>query len=612
MKTNFNQDLLAAIRRVSEKPTYINYNILANFSEEAEQLGLETCRIGILRNFTIEPAIPVLKGEVIRLGLAPDVFVADFDSIAESVFNSSSQFYVHKPQIILLALWLEGLSHKLICSFLTLTNEEVEAEIVRIIDTMKSWFQAIRTNSSAPILVNNFPLPNFITLGILDYQFDNYQIHTLLRLNSLLLRESKNFKDIYWVNTLGLFANIGYDTAVDQRCWETARAPLSKYALVPFGVEYGKFIRALRGKTRKCLVLDCDNTLWGGIIGEDGLKGIKLSSIYPGSAFIAFQEECLNLYNRGIILALCSKNNEIDVLEILNKHPDCILKEHHFSTWQINWDDKATNLIRIAESLNIGLDSLVFIDDSLFECDWVRTQLPQVEVIHLGKEVANYSKELVSHGFFDSLAFSGEDKKRSQMYVGEHKRKKILESASSFEEYLSGLELCAKIGFPLSGDIPRISQLTQKTNQFSMTTRRYTEGDIENFLKKDDADVLYLKLSDKVSELGLIAVAIVEYKNSAAEIDSFMMSCRALGRGAEDVVMGAIYKLALSRDCNKLLGIYIPSKKNMQVADFYLKRGFNLVEDKPERQVWERELSDQMLKNYPKWIAVEETNFLEN
>ena len=604
-----NDEVLDAIARVKIEPTYVTYSALANLAEAVVEQGFEPYRIAVLRNYTIEPLIPVIKGEAVRLGLAPDVYVGDFDAIAESVLNSTSQLYKHKPDIILVAQWAETVSPLLTTKFLTLSTQQVEDEVARIVDTMEYWLSAIRSNCDTPVVVNNFPLPSFATLGILDYQSESYQIHSVLKLNNELLKLSKKFKDVYWLDALGLFSRVGNLAAFDERNWHAARAPISKHALLPLGLEYAKFIRALRGKTRKCLVLDCDNTLWGGVVGEDGLDGIKLGNTYPGSSFVSFQQECVNLYNRGVILALCSKNNEVDVLEVFRNHPDSVLKEHHFSAWQINWDDKATNLTRIAEELNIGIDSLVFVDDNVFECDWVRKQLPQVEVVNLSKETYHYRNELMLSGYFDSLTFSGEDKKRSQMYVSDKQRKQLLKTASSFEDYLSGLGLQAEIGRPEAKDVPRVSQLTQKTNQFNVTTRRYTEGDIERFLASEDTEIFSLKLADRISELGLIGVAIVKYQNDVAEVDSLLMSCRALGRGAEDVLMSLIYKRAKQRGSTKLVGTYLKSKKNSQVADFYLKQGFELLEESPEGTRWGQTIEANVTKDYPKWMTVKETNF---
>jgi len=598
-----------AILRVKLEKSYISYSALSNLSDEAISLGFEPYRIAILRNFTVEPLIPVLKGEAIRLGLAPDIYIGDFDAIAESVMNKESDLYSFNPNIIFIAQWAEAISPALTTKFLSLTKDEIEAEILRLISTTESWFQSMREHSNVPVVINNFLNTNLVTLGVLDYQSEDYQNHTLTKLNQMLLKMSKKFSDIYWVDFKDIFSQIGYENSFDERSWQKARAPISKHALLPVGLEYTKFIRALHGKTRKCLVLDCDNTLWGGIVGEDGIDGIKLGVDYPGTSFLAFQQECLNLYHRGVILALCSKNNEADVLQVFAEHKDCVLKEHHFATWQINWDDKATNLVRIAENLNIGIDSLVFVDDNPFECEWVLRELPQVEVVNLSKYPHHYRKELLSPGFFDSLTFSSEDKKRSDLYVQDNYRKRILKNATSFESYLNELGLEAEVGYPCRSDIQRISQLTQKTNQYNLTTHRYTEGDVERFLKSDDKEVLYLRLKDRISDLGLIGVAIIQYDGFVANIDSFMMSCRALGRGSEDVLMSIILKRSKQRGCKKLVGTYIKTKKNTQVADFYEKQNFKFLENNGEKTVWELSIEGGV-KEYPRWIAVKEKDYL--
>jgi FkbH-like protein len=601
------EDFFNAIARVKKEPSYLAYCELANFSEEADCAGFESYRIAILRNFTIEPLIPILKGEAIRLGLAPKVYVNDFDAIGESVLSPSSLFYAHRPDIILLAQWDERVSPALFRKFLTLSKDDVEHEVSRIVQTLETWLRAIRNNCDSPVLLNNFILPETVTLGILDYHSHDYHTHTIIKLNEALLKMSRNFSDVYWVDTFSLFARIGYSIAVDDRGWQIASAPISKHALLPLGLEFAKFFRALRGKTRKCLVLDCDNTLWGGIVGEDGINGIKLGLGHPGSSFVAFQQECLNLYNRGVILALCSKNNEADVLEVFKRHEYCVLKEHHFATWQINWDDKATNLVRIAEELNIGLDSLVFVDDNVFECEWVQKKLPEVEVINLGKEAYRHPKELMVAGFFDSLTFSSEDKRRGQMYASDNQRKQALKTAISFEDYLSDLALKAEIGRPNNVDVARISQLTQKTNQFNVTTRRYSVGDIERLLSSSDIDIYCLKLMDRVSDLGLVGVAIVRYRNEVADIDSLIMSCRALGRGAEEVLISHITKCAVQRRCHKIVGTYLQSKKNSMVSDFYSKQYFNLIETSDEGSKWEKTIEGASIKAYPPWISVKET-----
>ncbi len=586
------QEFLQALDRVNNAPSYSAYSALSNQHESLlndgilQEFDLAPLRVAVLRNFTIEPILPILKGEVLLSGFSPEVFLGDFDAIASEILRPDSSLYQFSPDVIVIAQWLETLSSALTCSFLCFSSDQIDDEIKRIADLMATYLGALRKQTSAPILIHNFPLYDAPSLGILDAQSTQFQTHSVLKLNAILLEISKEYSDVYWVDVFGLFSRLGRYQAFDERNWQVARAPLGKGLVVPLGQEWGKFIRAIHGKSRKCLVLDCDNTLWGGVIGEDGISGIQLGSAYPGSSFQSFQQEILNLYHRGVILALCSKNNETDVLEVLRDHPGMLLKEEHFATWQINWDDKATNLARIAVDLNIGIDSFVFVDDSEFECNWVKKQVPQVKVLHLQGAPSTFRRELSCLGLFDSLTYSVEDKKRTKMYVSEKERKQLLDSSSSFEAYLKDLQIKITVDVPGDLEIPRVSQLTQKTNQFNLTTQRYTEGDIQQFVDDPDASVFCIKMSDRISDYGIIGVVILRIIQQYIEIDSFLISCRALGRGVESALMDKIISIAKNRKCDFIVGRYIQSQRNAQVADLYERLGFRKVENVATDSEW--------------------------
>jgi FkbH-like protein len=318
--------------------------------------------------------------------------------------------------------------------------------------------------------------------------------------------------------------------------------------------------------------------LWGGIIGEDGLPGIKLGKTHPGSAYYEFQQEILNLFNRGIILAVCSKNESEDVLQVFRNHPDMLLKEKHIAAFKVNWEDKPANLRRIAQELNIGLDSLVFVDDSQFEADLVRTALPEVEVIHLPENRAvEYKYILASCGLFDTLALSEEDKNRGAMYKAEAARKELLSTTTDMKTYLSSLEMQLEIRFPDTFSTPRVAQLTQKTNQFNLTTRRYSESNIREFLEASNSDVILLKVRDKFGDYGIVGACILRYDEVTALIDSFLLSCRVIGRGVEEAFLAEALKLAAQKNCQIVVGEYYASAKNAQVKDFYVKQGFQRI-----------------------------------
>jgi FkbH-like protein len=591
---------------VEKNPTYLGYVELSNEIEtlnSSSQRG-SLFRVGVLRNFTVEPLIPVLKGEFYLSGFLSEFYVGDFDTIASDAMNPSSGLYSFDPQMIILAQWFELLSPSISDSFIKMTVGEREDERLRLIQSLRSVLQSIRRNTKAPIIINNFPLTDKTTLGILDFHSVHSQKKWHLQFNEDLLKVCSEIDNVFCIDLAAVLSNTGYLTGFNQRQWEVAKAPLGSKLLIPLAKEYGKFLRALNGASRKCLILDCDGTLWGGILGEDGNTGIKIGSSYPGTSFRNFQQQILNLYNRGVILAICSKNNEEDVLDVLENHPSMILRKHHFANLKINWDDKATNILRIAKELNIGVDSLVFADDNEFECDWIKSQLPEVKVIHLKGDPALFQSVLCAPGYFDSLTFSEEDTGKTEMYQSENKRKELLVTTASYEDYLIELGIKAQIESARPDDLARVAQLTQKTNQFNLTTLRYTEDNIKELAQSKDSDIYTIKVSDKISDLGLIGVAIVRYEGSTMIFDSFLMSCRALGRGLERALLTFSINNGAERGATKVIGRYVPSKKNVQTQDFYNNNGFTLLEHNNDHTSWEFKITDSTTLTYPDWVAV--------
>jgi FkbH-like protein len=463
-------------------------------------------------------------------------------------------------------------------------SEEKE-RVCRFIDDVLA---GIRRQSSAMILWSGLELPIYPIMGILDAQDEHSQSAVICELNNYLRARLREFDSAYYLDINMILSRLGADRFYDYRYWHIGKAPYSRAALQETAAEIIKYLRPVMGKTRKCLVLDCDNTLWGGVIGEDGLASILLGSTYPGSPYHAFQQEIVNLYHRGVLIALCSKNNPEDVWAVFDQHPDMVLERKHIASAQINWNDKASNLRQIASDLNIGLDSLVYIDDSEFEINLVNSILPEVAAIHAGKDRSvEYRDMLASCGYFDNLSISNEDRKRGAMYRSEVQRKEFRAGSSDLESYLLSLEMVLEISLVTDFSVPRIAQLTQKTNQFNLTTRRYTEADIKLMADDSGTDVIQLQLRDRFGEMGIIGTCIVKYSGSNAHIDSFMLSCRALGRGVEHAFLHRVVDRAESRAVKTLTGEYIPTRKNEQVSEFFVKKGFNIVGDKDGERRYE-------------------------
>jgi len=450
----------------------------------------------------------------------------------------------------------------------------------------------IRQKTNAMILWNSFELPPHPSLGIFDYQQAHGQTATIDQLNRFLGDALSDHRNAYLLNLNACLARVGARSFYDLRYWHLGKAPYSREALEEIGGEMFKYIRPLKGKNRKCLVLDCDNVLWGGIIGEEGLAGIKLGKTYPGSAYHEFQQEILNLHRRGVVLALCSKNNEADVWEVFAQHPDMLLRKEHIATARINWDDKVTNLTRIAEDLNLGLESVVFVDDSQFEADQVRQCLPQVEVVQLpSSRAVEYRDILAAGGWFDAPTLSQEDRHRGTMYKAEEARKELQAQSRDLTSFYASLEMILEIRNVDEFTVSRVAQLTQKTNQFSLTTRRYSDAEIHALSESASADVIHCRLQDRFGESGLTGVCILRYERDRALIDSFLLSCRVLGRGIEDALLVQCMKRARSRGCTVAVGEYRPTAKNEQVKDFYPNHAFRRVAGNPELHYFELDLT---------------------
>jgi FkbH-like protein len=554
-------------------PSYLE--IQSNLNQK--EAGLYPAfNISILRNIIVEPIEPYLRYLAYNINFEAKINFNDYDTIFQDAVGGNAQLLNSSTDCIIIFTKMETLSPLLAQQFPTLKAEYIEAEIDRIDQYISTVLNGIRRQTNAMILWMGFETPINPALGILDVQTTNGQTTTIQRLNNLLIQNLSRSNNSYFVDLNLSIARIGISKYADNRYWHIGQAPFTREALSDIASESFKFIRALKGKNKKCLILDCDNTLWGGIIGEDGLSNIKLSaSSYPGSSFYEFQQEILNLYHRGILIALCSKNNESEVWDVFQKHPDMILNKSYITTAQINWNDKASNIRQIANDLNIGLDSLVFVDDSEFEINLVRELLPEVECIHLPiKKPTEYRSILSSCGLFDTLSFTSEDQNRGMMYRAEQQRKEIKNQFVSVEEYHSSLEMVAEFRLSDSFLVPRVAQLTQKTNQFNLTTKRYSEADIIEFASSDNSEVICLSLKDKFGDYGIVGVCIITYGDIECLIDSFLISCRALGRYVEDAFMAEILNYSKSKGCEIIRGNYVATSKNTQVSQLYKELGF--------------------------------------
>jgi FkbH-like protein len=563
---------------------------------------LPPMNISVLRNVTLEPLEPYLRYYAYQCGYNARVLYGGYDTIYQEAVGGNKSLLNETTNVVFVFYKLENLSWILARNYVSLSEKDVQEELSTLKENISRVIQGIRLQTPAMILWHSFEKPLYPALGIWDSQTPLGQIEAINNLNMFLRDSLAKIPGAYLVDLDLCLGRLGFERFYDSRYWHINRAPFTREALAEIASEDFKYIRALKGKNKKCLVLDCDNTLWGGIVGEDGISGLKLGTTYPGSVFYEFQQEVLNLYHRGVILALCSKNNEEDVWNVFRSHPYMLVREEHISAAQINWRDKVANIKQIALDLNIGLDSLVFVDDSEFELHLIKELLPEVEILHNPTSGnTNFRERFMACGLFDTLTITEEDKQRGNMYRAQTIRSKLLAEATNLDDYFESLEMVVEITVANEFTIPRITQLTQKTNQFNLTTNRYSEADIKAIVENPSADAISLRLMDRYGDLGIVGVCILFYEGDEALIDTFLLSCRALGRKVEDILLNQALWLAKLHGCIKVTGKYVPTNKNHQVKDYYSNHGFNEISSTDNNLIFAIELME-LQKHYPSYF----------
>lgn len=537
--------------------------------------SLDKLNVSVLRNVSMEFFEPFLRYTLVLNGLDCGIRFGSYDSVVQDALDDSGDLLTNETDVVLVFTPIIALSPMIEKTFTSLSEAQINDEVERLESIFFTVCKGIRQQTNAPILWAGLEPQIFANNGIMDSQKENGQNGTIGKLNNTLRRALNSFDSAFYVDIAGCLSRVGSNNFYDLRNWEILRCPYSKDGFLEIAREFSKYIMSVFGRTKKCLVLDCDNTLWGGIIGEDGLSGIALGNTFPGSAFVDFQKEILSLYRRGVILAVCSKNNFSDVEEVFRDHPEMILKTEHITSWEVNWENKATNIVKIAKTVNIGLDSIVFMDDSEFETELVREKLPEVRTILVPKDKPfQYRWILSALGAFDNTISTNEDKLRTKFYSQDRIRKKMLSADMDLDGYCLSLETELTIGSVNEENLPRISQQTQKTNQFNLTTYRYSEADIRQLITKFSADIYWVSAKDKFGDMGIIGTCILKYEDKNAYIDTFLLSCRALGRRIEDKFLEEICYLAHRKGVKTIIGDYIPTPKNQQVKTFYKRNGF--------------------------------------
>lgn len=528
-------------------------------------------RIAVLSSFTADFLPSFLEKEFSNGNYSLEFYVGGIGRYHELVLDPQSAYYAFRPTHTLLLLDGADIFRPLFDCPFNFTAEQIANSVQDQILLIKNWLEHVeKAMPNHVTLLHTIVAPPRTPLRLLESTSD-------LSLHRVANVFNRAMKDLchsglgrFLVDMAAVATEVGYGNWGDDRLWILARMRLSRTALARLAHVQASFIHSLCAGRKKCLVLDLDNTLWGGIIGEDGIDGIALGTEGVGLAFRQFQSEILNLHKQGILLAICSKNNESDVLEVFNKHPGMLLKWDDFSDIRINWENKGSNLRAIAQRLNIGLDSLVFADDNPVEREHIRQALPEVRVLELPTDPSYYKKTLLECTWFDTLALTEEDARRNQVYRQEQQRRTLEESTTSLDDYHTSLGMVVNIKPAVEMTIPRISQLTQKTNQFNLTTRRYSEPQIKSFCLNGQYRLYTLNFRDRFGDEGLVGVAILADRPSdnAWYLDTFLLSCRVIGRNVETAFLNWIVKQARKEGKAHILAELIVTPKNAAVQKF--------------------------------------------
>jgi FkbH-like protein len=572
-----------------------------------DQLPLAHYKVAILRSFTVEPMVAPLRAAAFSHGIDLAVHVGDFNAYAQEILDRDGPLYRFAPDAVILAVRTADLAPDLWLRFADLAPEAAQQAAQRVVSNLRQWLAAFRDNSTASLIVHSLELPLCPGMGILDSQTEAGQSEAIRRTNQELRQIATTHRGMYVLDYDALMARHGRERWHDQRLWLTARLPISADHITHMAQEWLRFIVPLARRSAKALVVDLDNTLWGGVIGEEGLNGIKLGAEYPGAAYQALQRTMLDLKRRGILLAICSKNNAEDAMEVLEKHPGMLLRAKDFAATRINWSDKVVNLQEIAAELNISIDALAFADDNRFECEQVWAALPEVTVIHLGENPMNYASIVHDNPVFERLTLSAEDHQRGAMYAEQQLRAQAEQNFRTKEDFFRYLAQEADIETVSDATLARVSQLTQKTNQFNLTTRRYTEQEIAILASLPDWKVMSIRVRDRFGDHGLVGVAMIRTQGEVCQVENFLLSCRVIGRTVETALLAHLAHQAAERGCNKLEGWFLPTKKNQPARDFYPKHGFREQEKNGAGSLWSLDLGTSHL-SCPEWIKLNSPN----
>lgn len=559
-------------------------------------------RLGLVGDGTLSLLAPVIAGSGLRHGLLLDVVEGAYGSAVQQALDTTSALHTSGLDMLLIAANAPGLGLDSSADSPEDAAQRIDAAFAQI----SLAVEGLRPAVAASILVQTLAAPVNTLFGSFD-QVEPTSSYAMIGALNARLRDWAAAGKVVLVDVARLAATVGLERWEAPGHWFASKLPFAPEMAPVYGDVVARTIAALRGRARKCLVLDLDNTLWGGVIGDDGVGGIQLGQgSAAGEAHLAIQQAALELRRRGVVLAVCSKNEEAAALLPFREHPEMTLKENHIAVFQANWTDKAANLKVIAETLNIGIDSLVFLDDNPAERAQVRRELPLVAVPELPDDPSLFPRMLMAAGYFEAVAFTHDDRERAGMYQANAARVASVQASGDIDSYLASLDMVCTIRLVDGTSRARVAQLINKSNQYNLTTRRYTEAQVEAMEDDPKRHFSQLRLVDKFGDSGIICVLVANRLGQTWDIDTWLMSCRVLGRRLQEAALAHLVGAARADGAERLVGRYLPSPKNAMVREHYRKLGFALTEEADNGATsWTLDLTDYAPPELP--MAIDDT-----
>jgi FkbH-like protein len=561
------------------------------------------CRVAVLRSFTVEPVLPLLRASAWceRIDLAAKA--GEFNAYAQELLDPESWIYRSAHDAVILAVQTQDIAPSLWAEFADCTASDIRATVDRVLADYRSWIRAFRSRSQAYLVVHNLETPARPARGILDGQSAGGQAEAIREINAGLVRLAAESSGVYVLDYDALVSAHGKVRWRDEQRWATVKLPMRPDAMPVLAAEWVRYLCPIAGRQAKVLVVDLDNTIWGGVAGEDGAARLQCSREHPGVAWWNVQRALADVKRRGILLAVCSKNHREDALEAFRANSEMLLGPADFAAERINWSDKPSNLREIAAELNVGLDSLAFLDDNPAERERVRRELPEVTVLELPADPMGFAPAIRNCAVLERLAISEEDTRRGRYYSEQRDRAAALGSAASVEDYYRSLAQEVEIAAVDNSSLTRAAQLTQKTNQFNLTTRRYSEQQIAEFAARPGCDAYTVRVRDRFGDNGLVGVMLTRSESGGCRIDTFLLSCRVISRTVETAMLSFLAAEARDRGLTALEGWFRPTAKNGPAADLFDKHGFELCDSTDDGMRWKLDLTSAGIA-CPDWIQL--------